>query len=465
MSTVWIDLTTSLAWKGGVVGIVRAELELASKLQRLQPGVRFCRFEAGHFFEVTRGEVAWLVETDDFVDAFLDRNRQVVTTPRARTLPEELASFPQGKSDRARIAVILGLSCLPRSVAEPALEKLLAWYAPRRAGKATAGPDLSVFGDRVGHMPTAPFQPGDVVLNAGWMDNGKEATLAHLKAITPGLKLVCAVYDTITINDETRMLYPSDTSTRFGAYFDWISRNADLVICGGENTKSDVRKQQQKRSLRQTRTHAVKWGSQTTATDSAGALDDDSVLRLLRVSQPFILCVGTIEARKNHQILYKAYKRLRREDAPLMVFAGTPDTGVKDFLDTLRRDPEVAGRFMILRPRDRELAVLYRRALFTVLPSLYEGWSLTLPESLQNGKFCIAADVPPLREVGGDHAEYVDPFDARGWADRIAHYARDKKALRAREDAIRTGYHAVTWTETAEAVHTAVARLSQGAAT
>jgi len=75
--------------------------------------------------------------------------------------------------------------------------------------------------------------------------------------------------------------------------------------------------------------------------------DDVTVLRLLRVSRPYVLCVGTIEARKNHQVLYKAWSLLSKageRDVPLLVIAGMP-YDMDDFLDTLHRDPCVRDRY------------------------------------------------------------------------------------------------------------------------
>jgi len=100
--------------------------------------------------------------------------------------------------------------------------------------------------------------------------------------------------------------------------------------------------------------------------------------------------------------------------------------------------------------------VLYEHAAFTVLPSLYEGWSLTLPESLSYGKLCLAADVPPLREVGRDLAEYLDPFDPVAWASRVLHYTRHTDDLRAREQLIRARWTPSTWHDSAMLVSAAL---------
>ncbi|WP_208456863.1 hypothetical protein, partial [Burkholderia gladioli] len=69
--TFWFDLTNSLEWRGGVVGIVRAELEIAYGLRQVDPSVRFSMHKGNGFVEVPEAQLAWLFEADNVVDAYL----------------------------------------------------------------------------------------------------------------------------------------------------------------------------------------------------------------------------------------------------------------------------------------------------------------------------------------------------------------------------------------------------------
>ena len=61
-------------------------------------------------------------------------------------------------------------------------------------------------------------------------------------------------------------------------------------------------------------------------------------------------------------------------------------------LSDIAHDPRVAGDFLTLsHVSDGELQWLYEHCLFTVFPSLYEGWGLPVAESLMNGKFVLAS--------------------------------------------------------------------------
>ena len=167
---------------------------------------------------------------------------------------------------------------------------------------------------------------------------------------------------------------------------------------------------------------------------------------------PYILYVSTIEVRKNHKILYRAYKELinaGRRDLPRLVFAGRQGWKVDSLLAEIRLDRAVSGLIITLENvNDSELSHLYRHALFTVYPSLYEGWGLPVAESLAHGKFCIASSTSSLPEVGGEFVEYLDPCDLPSWVERLAYYFDNPEAIRDREVKIRSGYRPRTWSET-----------------
>jgi glycosyltransferase involved in cell wall biosynthesis len=60
---------------------------------------------------------------------------------------------------------------------------------------------------------------------------------------------------------------------------------------------------------------------------------------------------------------------------------------------------------------DEKLQMMYQNALLSVYPSLYEGFGLPPLESMTYGCPAINSDIPALREVSGDAALYVDPYD------------------------------------------------------
>ena len=137
-------------------------------------------------------------------------------------------------------------------------------------------------------------------------------------------------------------------------------------------------------------------------------------------------------------------------ELPQLVFCGYPGWKTESFCIKFHRDKRIKNKILMITPNDEELDILYRNCEFTVLASLYEGWSLTLPESLNYGKFCIASNVAPLKEIGGDFIDYVEPYDVKSWSEKMLFYYNNRTALQEKEKNIRENWHSITWEDCAK---------------
>ncbi len=87
---------------------------------------------------------------------------------------------------------------------------------------------------------------------------------------------------------------------------------------------------------------------------------------------------------------------------------------------------EADGRFRMTGwISDEELRALYEACCGTVNPSTYEGYGLSVAESLAAGLPTIASDIPPHREIGGDAVLYFEPGDAGSLAGLMLRLSRD----------------------------------------
>jgi glycosyltransferase involved in cell wall biosynthesis len=135
--------------------------------------------------------------------------------------------------------------------------------------------------------------------------------------------------------------------------------------------------------------------------------------RLKKIQRPFVLCVGTIEVRKNGVALLKVWQRLLKElgdKTPQLVFAGKYGWKIEAFKKLLQEDLSLQQAVTIIpQATDADLAVLYQNCLFFAYPSLVEGWGLPVGEAAWFGKYSIASSSSSLPEVCGELVDYVDP--------------------------------------------------------
>jgi glycosyltransferase involved in cell wall biosynthesis len=127
---------------------------------------------------------------------------------------------------------------------------------------------------------------------------------------------------------------------------------------------------------------------------------------------PYFLFVGTLEPRKNLDVLIDAWREVRRHHAVDLVLAGRrrADAPAIAAEPGLRLAGEVA---------DAELPALYSGALALVYPSLYEGFGLPVLEAMQCGAPVIASHA--VEEAAGEAATYADT--PRELADALARLA------------------------------------------
>jgi glycosyltransferase involved in cell wall biosynthesis len=140
-------------------------------------------------------------------------------------------------------------------------------------------------------------------------------------------------------------------------------------------------------------------------------------LKALHLPPTYLLHVGTLEPRKNLEMLVRAYCDMPaevRSNCPLLLVGkwGWNTESLAELLDGEARDRGVIhlGYFS-----EEHLPLLYNGARALVFPSLYEGFGLPAVEMLACGGAVIASSAGPLPEVLGGHGYLIDPQDVEGW--------------------------------------------------
>jgi glycosyltransferase involved in cell wall biosynthesis len=167
----------------------------------------------------------------------------------------------------------------------------------------------------------------------------------------------------------------------------------------------------------------------------------------------FILCVSTIEPRKNIGTLLEAYGLLREgggEVPDLVIIGGRGWRGEDEKIERIIEKLKLRDAVKLLGYVERgAMPALYSAATLFVFPSLYEGFGLPPIEAMACGLPVICSNAPSLPEVVGDAALLVPPRDAACMAGEMRKLI-DDAALRQelKQQGLARAKH-FTWAETA----------------
>lgn len=232
---------------------------------------------------------------------------------------------------------------------------------------------------------------------------------------------VCAVlYDLIpfshpeTVEDHTREAHTS--------WWTEAPLHLDSVICISKTVRDQfLAWQEEYRPARRVPPDRVTYfylGSEL----SAESKEADRFSEFCGSDEPYYLVVGSIEPRKNHQVILDAFEILWREGrAVKLVIVGGHGWKCEAFLDRVYTHPMFNRRlFLVRQATDAELAFLYSNAAALVFASIAEGFGLPIVEAFQRGGRVICSDIPVFREIAGDRANYFDSNDPASLASKIA---------------------------------------------
>lgn len=273
--------------------------------------------------------------------------------------------------------------------------------------------------------------------------------LLHAMAFVGPLATSCPFV--VTIYDLSFLHYP-------GAFRSWnrwylsrftalSARRARRVIAISENTKRDVVKM---------------LGVPSEAVDVVycgvdeifhplPAAEVTSFRRERALPDHYILFLGTLEPRKNVQMLIRAYAQWRRSEPtiPQLVVAG----GKGWYYDQIFAEVERLGLTgEVIFPgyvAQEELPLWYNAADLFVYPSRFEGFGLPVLEAMACGTPVVTTNAASLPEVAGGAALLVSPHDEMQLIAAMRRALCDKTLREEMKTKGRTHAATFTWESTA----------------
>lgn len=453
MKKIYFNVTTSYNWGGAPVGIVRTEKRILDSLisnQELE--IELFIVKRGLFLSISLDEYRKKLNVGESKGKSKS-NKKIKKNANSQT---ERWIFPiLTKKAAIKNFVQASLSLTPGPI-RPVLNRFLIWISnfSKKEFSLPIGNSIlwKMINPRLRSSKEILFKNGDIVLSCGldWKIYNFFENLKQQKKKS-SLKIISFCYDIIPVN------FPqfccSNTSQIFSEYFIKLIESSDLVICISNSTRLELERFSFKNKVKLPSTEVIYLGSDNK--EENNCTEEFEFIPNIDLKSPFIIYVSTLDRRKNHELLYKAYIKAiedgRGDSLPNLYFVGMKGGGVDDLFRDLVLDLRIKEKIKILgRVTDLQLNRLYDKCKFVVFPSLFEGWGLGVGEAFAHGKFVLCSNKGALPEVGSVFAEYLDPYNPALWGERILFYNVNEEALKEKEKFIRENWSPSLWKQTAQ---------------
>lgn len=403
---IWIDVNQLVHWRGPLSGIQRTQFEFA-RAASIHDDVRF-------FFQDVNGQS---------VEYFFD----------SQALASQFDSVSKFKNEHSSNRLIV---------------KIIGNIQRRFSSSNTKKKN----GQAQNDLPNITlFKQGDMVLfvGASWIQE-----LAVKRAVaTSGVSVGVLLYDMIPI------IHPEYFRPGYGEHFtkfifEGLS-GVDFFMSISDTTTNDFLRLCQERGIPPKPIIRLELGSAVNELESVRPSQ-------LSEEETYVLSVGTIEIRKNYDLLYEAWLLAEQKGIPLptLVIAGKQGWLAEETFNNLARARHKFAKIQVLESvSDSQLNWLYQHALFTLYPSLYEGWGLPITESLAVGKLCVAADTPASREAGQGLSVHVDSHDSIALLNSVRTLATNYELLNSYEMRIRNTFIPTSWEDSVPKVLSEIKKL------
>lgn len=244
----------------------------------------------------------------------------------------------------------------------------------------------------------------------GWYINVGQTSLRQdvLSALPAQTRVAVMVHDTIPL-DHPQWQRP-EAAEKLARIIVLTARHADLVIATADATAHDIARHLAAAG-RVPQIVTAPLGVTLTTPDPA-ALPAD-----IELSQPYFLCLNTLEPRKNHALLLDVWEAMG-PDAPPLYLVGGKGWMVDDLMARLATTTAPVRHLQGLS--DGAVAALLAGARAALNPSLAEGFGLPALEAAGHGRPLLCSPLPVWKELLGDWPVYLAADDRYLWQKAVS---------------------------------------------
>lgn len=219
----------------------------------------------------------------------------------------------------------------------------------------------------------------------------------------------CSVPQVVTIHDLAYQYFPNDfTKKDLWQLKNWTKlsvKKASQIIAVSKTTKKDIVKNY---GVNEDKVNVVYNGYEKL--NQKSKIKSPTFAKASAGKQNYILFVGTIQPRKNLEILIAAFDKFVQTNIDFkLIIVGKKGWLYEDIfkkVKTLKLEDKIIFTDHVT---DKELVKYYKNAFCFVLPSLYEGFGIPVLEAMSYDCPTIISMTSSLPEIGGDASLYFDP--------------------------------------------------------
>ncbi|HEX8974267.1 MAG TPA: glycosyltransferase family 1 protein [Patescibacteria group bacterium] len=238
----------------------------------------------------------------------------------------------------------------------------------------------------------------------------------------------------VTFHDMAPMRIPKELPpvkrARDKAVMRLMAKKADKVVAVSESLKKDVEKFL---SIPSELIQVVYSGLDERFFEEPES-DVAKVLGKYGIEKKYILFLGTLEPSKNIARLLEAFARFKAEQKKKnngkfdyqLVLAGKRGWATKQYVQMIKnlglaKDVVFTGYVI-----GDELVPLFRKAEFFIMPTLHEGFGMTVLEAFATQTPAIVSDVASMPEIADSAAHFVNPRDVNDMVSAMSKFAEDE---------------------------------------
>ena len=188
--------------------------------------------------------------------------------------------------------------------------------------------------------------------------------------------------------------------------FPKVAQKVDFIIVDSQATKNDLIAQVGISDKKVAVVHLA-------ANKRFRPLEKSKVLKVTekyKLSNPYILFVGSFEPRKNIVGLIQAFSLVKQKVKALdLVLVGRKGWLFEPILEEIKKNPHQDSIRWFNKVGDEDLPALLNGAAVFAYPSFYEGFGLPILEAMSCGVPVVCSSTSSMPEVGGKAAYYVNP--------------------------------------------------------